>query len=209
MSNWSILALDTGQCCGFALSNGSYGKHHFPKRPWRHPYAHYLDFRAWLLEMIDTHDVGRLVYESAFSFSSRGGNSTRQEWQGIIHSVAAERDLATLAVLPNVLKKYITGNGRAEKPEMLEAVRLKFGIEFAADDHDAAEAVCVLSWATWKAGQGEFERDWSGMAPNHGMGRFQICNRCQAVVGGGLTCPVCGGTHLRWAAEAASMAGDL
>ncbi len=201
MSNWSILAIDPGQSCGWSHSSGQYGAQKFEKRPWRHPYAHYLDFRGWLLGMIDQFEVGRIAYEGTFAFSNRGGNTTRQEWQGIIHSVAAERDLPTISVLPNVLKKYITGNGNAEKPDMLAAVLQRFGIAFAPDDHDAAEAVCVLSWATWKAGEGEFERDWSGNPPGRGLGRMQICNRCQTMIEGGLSCPVCGGVHLRWAAD--------
>jgi hypothetical protein len=200
MSNWSILALDTGQTTGWAHSSGVYGKHTFEKRPWRHPFAHYLDFRGWLLGMIDQFQVGRIGYEATLA-GSGFGHGTRAEWQGIIHSVAAERDLPMLGVFPSQLKKYMTGDGRAEKPAMLQAVRERFGIDFAPEDHDAAEAVCVLSWVTWKAGEGEFERDWSGNPPGRGMGRMQICNRCMTMIEGGLSCPVCGGIHLRWAAD--------
>lgn len=200
MSKWSILAIDTGQTTGWAHSGGTYGAEHFEKRPWRHPFAHYLDFRHWLLSMIDALEVGRLAYEG--TLAGRGfGHGTRAEWQGIIHAVAAERDLPTVCVFPSQLKKYITGDGRAEKPAMLAAVAERFGIHFRPEEHDAAEAVCVLSWATWKAGQGEFEREWSGNPPSV-FGRTQICNRCQSITLGGTECPVCGSIHLRWGANA-------
>ena len=51
---WNIFATDLALSCGWAHTRGKWGVRRLVKRPWRHPYAHYLDLRAWLVERIET-----------------------------------------------------------------------------------------------------------------------------------------------------------
>jgi crossover junction endodeoxyribonuclease RuvC len=194
-----ILALDPSQSTGWAYTRGKWGVEKFIRRPWRHPFAHYLDFRAWLLERIDTLEVEALAFEGVLSAGGRG-NGQRHEWNGIILAVAAECDLPFYTMMPSSLKKYATGNGRAERPEMRAALKDKFGLDLAEDEHDAIAAIWVLSYATaeYQADPSVLTTSWTGFPANAARTTKQsLCNRCQHRFRGGLTCPRCKGGRIR------------
>lgn len=188
---WNIFATDLALSCGWAYTRGKWGVERFIKRPWRHPHAHYLDLRAWLLERIETLEINALATEGVIA--SRGyGNGARQEWLGLLKQVSAECDLPLLVVMPSELKKYATGNGRAERPEMRAALRERFKLDLPEDQHDAIAAIWVLSWATAEAQAGRLVREWSGFPEgSRSIGRGAICNTCQYQFKGGLKCPRC------------------
>lgn len=192
---WRILALDPAQSTGWAYTRGKWGIEKFTKRPWRHPFAHYLDYRAWLLERIDELDVTALATEAVLS-TGGFGNGQRHEWHGITLAVAAECDLPIVQVMPSSLKKYATGDGRAERPAMQQALGERFGIWLPERDHDAIAAIWVLSWATAEMKEGRIVREWSGF-PRDAAGREGICNRCQLRFEGGMVCPRCGTNRTR------------
>lgn len=186
-----ILALDPAQSTGWAYSHGKWGVQKFIKRPWRHPFSHYLDFRAWLLERIEALGAQAIAVEAVLSTGGYG-NGQRHEWHGLVLSAAAEADLPVVQVMPSSLKKYATGNGRAERPEMRAALKERFGLDLTEEEHDAIAAIWVLSWATAELESGRLVRDWSGFPEGRrGMGRSATCNRCQFHFQGGLTCPRC------------------
>lgn len=196
MSDKLILAIDPAQSCGWAYSRGRWGIEQFIKRPWRHPFAHYLDFRGWLLARIDELQPGVLATEGVISTSKFMGNGQRHEWHGIMLSVAAECDLPIATVMPSQLKKYATGNGRAERPEMRTALCQRFGIDLPEKEHDAIAAIWVLSWATAEVQEGRVTREWTGF-PRKAAGRGSICNTCQYRFTGGMKCPRCHGVRTR------------
>lgn len=192
----NILAIDPALSTGWSYTGGRWGVQQFVKRPWRHPYAHYLDYRAWLVELIDSLEITALATEAVLSTSKFMGNGQRHEWHGITLSVAAECDLPVAEVMPSSLKKYATGNGRAERPQMRDALRERFGLDLNPGEHDAIAAIWVLSWATNEANEGRFTRDWSGF-PRSAVGRAAICNRCSQTFHGGARCPRCAGSRIR------------
>lgn len=197
-SPWNIFALDPAFNCGWASTRGLWGVERFKRQPWRHPFAHYLDFRGWLLERIETLQCNALACEGVIASSSFKGNGVRQEWLGVIHSTAAECDLPIVSVMPSSLKKYATGSGLAERPQMRLALREQLGIDLAEDQHDAIAAIWILSWATAEAEEGRLTRDWSGFPGGQRVfGRTAICNRCQQRFEGGLRCPRCGSGQTR------------
>lgn len=191
---WNILALDPAQSCGWAYTRGKWGVQRFVKRPWRHPYAHYLDFRSWLSGCIGALQITAIAYEAALA-SGGFGSGHRKEWEGIINAVAAEHDIPTISVFPSQLKKYATGDGgkKTDREAMRVALASRFGLELPADDHDAVAAIWVLSWATAQAQAGLITRTWSGFPEGRGcQGRESVCNRCCERFSGGLACPRCG-----------------
>lgn len=195
---YTIFAVDPAQSTGWAYTRGKWGVQKFVKRPWRHPYAHYLDFRAWLLERIDELKPRALATEACLSTGKFVGDGQRHEWHGIILSVAAEVDLPIAQVMPASLKKYAAGNGRAERPQMRAALKERFKLDLAEDEHDAIAAIWVLSWATAEAQAGRLEREWSGFAEGpKSIGRDVLCNRCQYRFEGGARCPRCGSFRTR------------
>jgi len=195
---WWILAVDPAQSTGWAFTRGKWGIERFYRRPWRHPYAHYLDFRGWLLDKIDELKPTALASEGCLSTGSFRGEGQRHEWHGIVCSVAAEVDLPLLCVMPSSLKQYATNNGRAERPEMRAALKERFQLDLPEDQHDAIAAIWVLSWATNEANEGRIVREWSGFPDgSRGIGRDVICNRCQTRFPGGMRCPRCGSLRTR------------
>lgn len=187
----NILAIDPALCSGWATSSGKWGIRKFAKHPWRHPFSHYLDFRGWLVELIELHAATALAAEGVISSGHRG-NGQRHEWHGIVLSVAAEMDIPLAIVMPSSLKKYATGNGRAERPQMRTALRERFGIDLPEDQHDAIAAIWVLSWAQREHAAGRIVREWSGFPGRGGVGRDWICNRCEFTFFGSSDCPRCG-----------------
>lgn len=188
----NILALDPAISTGWACSNRTWGVEKFYKRPWRHPYAHYLDFRAWLVSQIENLAIEALATEAVLSTSKFMGNGQRHEWHGILLSVAAECDLPITCVMPSSLKKYATGYGLADRPQMRQALKTRFGLDLPAGEHDAIAAIWVLSWATQQLQDGHLSRSWSGSPQNSPWARQRLCNSCQCRFTDRACCPRCG-----------------
>lgn len=70
---------------------------------------------------------------------------------GVSRAVADEAGIAFLPVSPTQVKKAATGNGRASKVEVQDAVEEWFGIECETDDE--ADALAILK--TWMDRSGE------------------------------------------------------
>lgn len=66
-------------------------------------------------------DVDFIIYERPFH---RGLPATRLLWgvAGIVEYTAHINELAVLDAVPSTIKKYVTGNGRAQKSEMIETM---------------------------------------------------------------------------------------
>lgn len=67
-----------------------------------------------------------------------------QRLAGQLDTLVAELDVELVEIDPATLKKWTTGNGRAEKDDMVAAVEERWGIKVAS--HDAADAVALLHW---------------------------------------------------------------
>ncbi len=83
-----------------------------------------------------------VVYERPFA---RGQDATRSGWglAGVIEAVFGE--VAGIAdVDPSTVKKFMTGSGKAEKAEMIEAAR---ALGYDGDNEHCADAVSVLLYA--------------------------------------------------------------
>jgi Holliday junction resolvasome RuvABC endonuclease subunit len=84
--------------------------------------------------------------------SLRGGNAVKvaNGLLAIIQKFGFRRGIAVLEVHASTLKKHLTGNGRAEKGKVAQAVmnRLDLGIVMTDDETDA---LAVLCWAIDKS----------------------------------------------------------
>lgn len=68
---------------------------------------------------------------------------------GIIKAFAFSRRIPMLSVHHATCKKILTGNGRASKAEVQEAVKADFGLHEVAEDEADAVAVAVASRELW------------------------------------------------------------
>jgi Holliday junction resolvasome RuvABC endonuclease subunit len=100
----------------------------------------------WLTSFVTMYPVELIAFEDAgFASKHRETAAFHGELRGIILLFAERRGLATFRVNPSSLKKWATGNGRAEKRQMIQAMSTMFGLKI--DDPDACDARWVLEYA--------------------------------------------------------------
>lgn len=147
-----ILALDQATVTGWAVASdegrvvdSGVWKLADPRRTGESRGMRYVRFRAFLRQTLDAHpDIGLVVHEQTLL---RGGAATEiaNGLKALILEAAAERGLDVTCVHTAELKRFATGSGRAEKPEMMEACLSRFGIMPIDDNH--ADAVLIAFWA--------------------------------------------------------------
>lgn len=84
-----------------------------------------------------------IVFERPFA---RGQAATRLLWgmAGQLESIAHDRGVAVLDMTPAEIKKWATGNGRAEKADMIAAAQR---LGYTGDNEHEADAWCLLKFA--------------------------------------------------------------
>jgi hypothetical protein len=70
------------------------------------------------------------------------------QYEGVLLRELARLRVPHVSVNVATLKKHATGDGRAKKPQMIEAARRRWGLraDGAELGHDQADALCVLAW---------------------------------------------------------------
>lgn len=101
---------------------------------------------TWLADAAAIHGpLNRAVIEAP-SYGSKFGNAHERAgvwWRVYEHLWSAEVPITVMA--PASRAKYITGNGKADKKEVLLAARERWGEEIP--NHDIADAVGMAMWA--------------------------------------------------------------
>jgi Holliday junction resolvasome RuvABC endonuclease subunit len=145
----NVLALDMATRSGFAaLKDG-----HLFSGAWENPicYSHSPGpfFSAWRTYLAQAHrwyEPEIVAWE--FTPPARGISATMihvgmltrvQEW-------AWRNEMTTMSIYPTTLKKFTIGSGRAEKSEMVAAMRKRWKLPRLKDE-DEADALAVLAWA--------------------------------------------------------------
>lgn len=142
-----VLALDIAEHCGYYSSFDNYGVAHFPtneKAPKYRgaDYNQYIAFADWLESMIVANGIKMLAVED-LKFSRYALATIKlAQLHGIMLLVAAEMDVPVRYFNVTSIKKHTTGNGKADKKEMLEVAAKRYHIDFEGK-HDACDASCV------------------------------------------------------------------
>lgn len=106
----------------------------------------FLNFRVWLNRIVDIVRPAIIGYEQAHH---RGGAATELCVGFItrVQEVAAHRGIEYVPLHSATLKKYITGSGRGDKSQVMEAVKKLYpDIKEAHKDDDIADALAGLTW---------------------------------------------------------------
>ena len=118
-----------------------------------------------LSELLATGGVDAVAIETAYCGRSARSALVLGQARGVALAVAAGAGLPVFEYAPGQVKRAFTGNGRAEKPQMVRTARTLFGIApRLSDEADAlAIAVCHLAQAAAQprprpAGAGERPR---------------------------------------------------
>lgn len=116
-----------------------------PKRTGESRGMRYIRFRHHLAETIEAYHPAMVCHEQTLL---RGGAATEiaNGLKALILEAAAERGLEVSCVHTTELKKWATGSGRAEKPDMMDAALFLSG-RSPCDDNEA-DAILIGLWAS-------------------------------------------------------------
>jgi Holliday junction resolvasome RuvABC endonuclease subunit len=139
----SVLALDLGTSSGYAIYKD--GKILSGVKKLRHDKrasgARFLDFRRWLTETIEAHNIYRVFFERVYGHK---GTDAAHVYGGFMYMLAAvceEYGIKCVGISVGTIKKFMTGKGNATKEEMIAAARLR---GFDPVDDNAADALAIL-----------------------------------------------------------------
>jgi Holliday junction resolvasome RuvABC endonuclease subunit len=106
-------------------------------------HAHAIARLAWLAERLESvfefaneSPGSRWLFIENYAFASKLNREALGEWGGIIRVRAYEHGWRVVPVSIQMLKKYVTGSGAAEKSQMMMQVLKRWGHE-ASDDNNA------------------------------------------------------------------------
>lgn len=138
LTGWAVL-----DECGSVTESGVW-KLADPRRTGESRGMRYVRFRSFLRQTLDKYqDIRLIVHEQTLL---RGGAATEiaNGLKALILEAAAEREMDVTCVHTSELKRFATGNGRAEKRDMMETCLSRFGIMPLDDNH--ADAILIGFW---------------------------------------------------------------
>jgi Holliday junction resolvasome RuvABC endonuclease subunit len=103
--------------------------------------ARFQDFRNWLIETMEAHDIGHVFFERVYGHK---GTAAAHVYGGFMYMLAAvcnERHIECAGIPVGTIKKFATGSGSATKAEMI-AFAERCG--FNPIDDNAADALAIL-----------------------------------------------------------------
>lgn len=133
-----VLALDIATHCGYYSMHGN-GTWNFTESKRRNDNKQHKDFRDTLLGFIQEHGIRQIVAEDINVNNHFTDMRKLSEFRGILFEICDELDLPEPEFV-NVatLKKWATGNGRADKAMMMRACEEKY--HYVPPDDNAADA---------------------------------------------------------------------
>ncbi len=148
----SVLALDLGSRCGWAIGQANFvcsGTWDIAPRRGESPGMRYIRLRAQLQALrLAYPDLAAVFYEQAHH---RGGAATEYA-VGCVASVqawCAEHGMEHAGVHSAMIKKHATGRGNASKDDVIAAMR---AAGFMPTDDNEADALALLAWALDQGG---------------------------------------------------------
>lgn len=148
----NILGLDPAARCGWAHSSGLHGTWLIVRPGDKHPGRRLERFRRFLFDLHRTRGIELIAAEDAgFGSPHRHVQALHDELRGVAKLFAAEQEIPIRLYKPTQIKKWLTGNGRASKPDMIRWVHQMFGVQTA--DDNIADAVSVMEFARFEVGR--------------------------------------------------------
>ena len=97
-----------------------------------------------LCEVLDEHAPVILAVENVYSHYSHPQTAVvMAHARGMVLLAAAERDIEVCSFAATQIKRALTGNGRASKIQMQQAIRMNLRLDVVPEPHDVADALAV------------------------------------------------------------------
>ncbi|RKW23651.1 crossover junction endodeoxyribonuclease RuvC [Candidatus Gracilibacteria bacterium] len=100
-----------------------------------------LEIGTDLVELIKTHKVEKIVIEKLYFQTNKKTAIDVAQARGVVMYEAIKNNLKIEEYTPLQVKKAITGNGKANKNQLKNAIKILFGLEEAPFYDDAADAL--------------------------------------------------------------------
>lgn len=140
-----VLGIDPGKTVGWCLYNPSFDTL-VGSLPLRGDLGEMLaEFSYWLSGQHGKYAPALVAVERPFGRAAFT-NDLPAQVLGVVHMIAHECETPRREFTASALKKAITGNGRATKRDMIEAIRTRYGIQVASDHEADAAAVAIVAW---------------------------------------------------------------
>lgn len=148
------LGLDLGKSCtGWAILDDTklvrHGHWRYTKMPAPQMFSAFTGDLELILDVIENYyraDPGTIAFEAA----EHQQGKAREAYFTLstaLRVVAYNRNIRVAKVYPGTVKKIMTGNGAADKPEMVAAVNKTFSLDFddkkTGVDHNVADAIAI------------------------------------------------------------------
>lgn len=134
-----VLSLDIATHCGYH-ARGASGTWDFTESLRRNNNKQHKAFRDTLIAFIKEHNIHQIVAEDVSAGSARGGFKSSvklAQFHGIMFEVCDELGLPEpILINPSTVKKWATGDGKADKKKMVEFCIKRWGIT-PVDDNEA------------------------------------------------------------------------
>ena len=112
-----------------------------------------------ICEVISDHQPGEVALEQLFSHYDRPRTAILMgHARGVICLAASQAQIPLSHYEPTRVKKVITGNGRAPKHQMQQAVRMQLGLADLPEPADVADALAIALCGYHLAGNAQLER---------------------------------------------------
>lgn len=136
LTKYDTLALDIANHCGYFSAHGS-GTWDFTESKRRNDNKEHKAFRDTLMNFIVTHGIKQIYAEDVNVNKYFGAMRKLSEFRGILFEICDELNLPEPQFAAvTTIKKYATGNGQADKQQMIDACIAKYG-HTPVDDNEA------------------------------------------------------------------------
>ena len=139
----TLLALDLGTTCGFAIfKDGKFISGTKKLGTYKEKFGvRFYEFRKWLLNIIAKHNVEAVYFERVFGHK---GVEAAHCYGGFLYTLASvcfQQNIPCTGLTVQAIKKFMTGKANATKDEIITAAKQK---GFSPETDDEADAIAIM-----------------------------------------------------------------
>jgi Holliday junction resolvasome RuvABC endonuclease subunit len=119
----------------------------------------YLPIASFPPKRIDGDRPDIMVLETFYGGSRHNGGNAIPEVRGALKALSVSLGLDFAEYAPQTVRKYMIGNGRAEKPEVAALAQTYLKETITEKDYDVTDAIVMGLYAAKKLDEGEYNEE--------------------------------------------------